>query len=178
MNKIHPSHGVIVDDDRVNLDMVAFLLHRTGFERIARFPDAEEALAYVLENGADLIISDFEMAPMNGLAFLRAVRRDPRLRSVPFLMLTASLDETSWKLSIEAGATEFLFKPLSANGFREAVATCLDLATLARRPIHEFAPPGRVATLDSPGPTAATSSKRGPDQWRGTAKEDLSSQRR
>ena len=150
MSNCYPTHGIVVDDERVNLEMIAFLLHRTGFKRIARFPDAEGALAYVLEHGADLIISDLEMAPMNGLAFLRAVRSDPGLRSVPFLMMTASLDEAAWKSSIESGATEFLFKPLSANGFREAISTCLDLAPPPRRLVRETAWRGRDGSRAAP----------------------------
>jgi two-component system chemotaxis response regulator CheY len=161
MTNFRPSHGIVVDDDRVHLDMIAFLLQRMGFSRVARFLDAEEALAYVVANGVDLIVSDFEMAPVNGLAFLRAVRSDPRLRKAPFLMLTASLDETNWKLSIESGATEFLFKPLSASGFRDAISTCLDVASPRYRSSHEIARTGRVGRNFPSVAAAANSAKRG-----------------
>jgi len=132
MMKPHLSHAVIVDDDRSSLEAMGFLLRRAGFTRVARFARADEALAYVKRHGADLIVSDFQTAPMNGLAFLRAVRCHPRLWRAPFLMVAASRDETQWKLSIEFGVTEFLFKPLSARDFRDAIATCADAASPPR----------------------------------------------
>lgn len=75
----------------------------------------------------DLIISDWNMEPMNGLELLREIRKQPSTRYTPFILITASLSEEAWKGAIKLDATEFLLKPVQLNTLRAACKLCLSL---------------------------------------------------
>jgi two-component system cell cycle response regulator len=79
---------LLVDDSPVTLRVHADLLRRAGFEvRGAR--DGADAL-HVLQSGpVDIVVSDVDMAPMDGLALLRAVREDPATAELPFVFVSA-----------------------------------------------------------------------------------------
>ena len=68
----------------------------------------------------DVIVSDWNMEPMDGVELLRRVRKNPATAHTPFILITASLSETAWRNAIEYGATDFLLKPLSLNSLRSA----------------------------------------------------------
>jgi two-component system cell cycle response regulator len=79
---------LVVDDSPVTRRVHADLLHRAGFEvRSAR--DGADALSLLRAAPADVIVSDVDMAPMDGLALLRAVRDDPATAELPFVFVSA-----------------------------------------------------------------------------------------
>ena len=79
---------LVVDDSPVTRRVHADLLSRAGFEvRCAR--DGADALSLLRAAPADVIVSDVDMAPMDGLALLRAVRDDPATAEVPFIFVSA-----------------------------------------------------------------------------------------
>jgi two-component system cell cycle response regulator len=79
---------LLVDDSPVTLRVHGDLLRRAGFEvRSAR--DGGDALSVLRAAPADLIVSDVDMAPMDGLALLRAVRDDPATAELPFIFVSA-----------------------------------------------------------------------------------------
>lgn len=73
----------VVDDDAVHLGMMAFMLRRMGFADVEAFPDAEAALAALEDKTPDVIISDWNMAPLDGLEFLTLVRSRENGRTSP-----------------------------------------------------------------------------------------------
>lgn len=82
---------MIVDDEDVLLDMVAALVEEIGHRPMIA-TNGREALA-VLETEAEpplLVISDVMMPQMNGVALASALRRDPRLRHVPIVLMSAA----------------------------------------------------------------------------------------
>jgi two-component system cell cycle response regulator len=79
---------LVVDDSPVTRRVHADLLHRAGFEvRSAR--DGADALSLLRAAPADVIVSDVDMAPMDGLTLLRAVRDDPATAELPFVFVSA-----------------------------------------------------------------------------------------
>jgi two-component system, cell cycle response regulator len=79
---------LLVDDSPVTLRVHADLLRRAGFEvRGAR--DGTDALDVLRGTTVDIIVSDVDMAPMDGLALLRAVRADPSTTELPFVFVSA-----------------------------------------------------------------------------------------
>ncbi len=123
----------VVDDDAVHLEIMSFMLRRMGFRDVVTFSGAEEALDYVSSHDVHLIVSDWNMSPMSGMEFLEKVRSSDRLKHTPFLMVTANCSESYWRDAIKAGATEFLFKPLSLHAFMSAVEMCVDAPDQAWR---------------------------------------------
>src|SRR6185503_18669676 len=95
-------------------------------------------------NPPDIILTDVMMPELDGFGLLRAVRNDPRLHSVPVIMLSARAGEESRVEGLTAGADGYLVKPFSA---RELVARIGgQLATVrARREIERLRGKAEVA---------------------------------
>lgn len=117
----------VVDDDAVHLGMMAFMLRRMGFGHVEAFPDVDAALAALADTAPDLIISDWNMEPMDGLEFLTAVRSHKAWRDIPFVMVTANTSQHYWRDAIAAGVSEFLFKPMKFAQLKDAVLIALGL---------------------------------------------------
>lgn len=76
------------------------------------FSGGVEALAWLEEQEPDLVITDFRMPGMNGAQFTAALRHNPRLQHVPVMVVTAADDRTIRYEALEAGAVDFLAKPI------------------------------------------------------------------
>ncbi len=76
------------------------------------FSGGAEALAWLESQEPDLVITDFRMPGMNGAQLTAALRHNPRLQHVPVMMVTAADDRTIRYEALEAGAVDFLAKPI------------------------------------------------------------------
>src|SRR5947209_9872492 len=113
-----------VDDDPAYLAVLKLCMRTCGFSYVHTASDGIEALNYLDYTRCDLIVSDWNMEPMDGLELLREVRRTPSTAKTPFILMTASLSELAWRQVIECGATEFLVKPFSLSSLRSACSSC------------------------------------------------------
>ena len=75
---------LVVDDQLTMRALIRNALQQIGFKDIREAPDGEEALKNLLAKPANLVISDFNMPKMDGLALLRAVRSHPPIRQTAF----------------------------------------------------------------------------------------------
>ncbi len=113
-----PSLNVLlVDDDIHVIKIVKSLLRGFGVKQFDEAHDAAEAFEKLKHTKFDVIIVDFLMKPLDGLDFIRLVRtaKDSTNPSVPIIMLTAFADERRVKEARDAGANEFLCKPVTAS---------------------------------------------------------------
>lgn len=120
---------LVVDDSPVNLALVKSTLMPSGYRVIAT-ESVETAMKLTRHYAFDLILSDLHMAPESGLEFLRRVKANENLQSIPFLMLTSSRTDPSddlERLAVEAGAHRFLSRPIVPERLLEEVAACLRL---------------------------------------------------
>ena len=104
---------VIVDDQetaRVALDEMIRSID-PGIST-SLFSGGVEALAWLDGQEPDLVITDFRMPGMNGAQFTAALRHNPRLQHVPVMVVTAADDRTIRYEALEAGAVDFLAKPI------------------------------------------------------------------
>jgi len=116
------SMKILVVDDFVTMRrIVKNLLRQLGFERIVEAEDGEQALARLKGGGFGLVVSDWNMPNMDGLALLRAVRADPALRDTPFLMVTAEAEKAKVIEAIRAGVSNYVVKPFTAETLREKI---------------------------------------------------------
>lgn len=99
-----------VDDSKTMRDMVSFTLKQQGFE-VVEAEDGEDALQKSLEGEFDLVISDVNMPKMDGITLVGKLRKDPRFRSTPILILTTEADASKKTAGKEAGATGWIVKP-------------------------------------------------------------------
>ena len=119
-------HVLIVDDDPVVADLVAFRLRRMGLE-VTVETDGESGLAAVHRLRPDLVVLDWLMPRMDGLEVCRALRADadPALARTPVLMLTGKSQEPDLERGFAAGATDFVTKPFSTRELVSRVTAAL-----------------------------------------------------
>jgi len=110
---------LIVDDERMLVETIAYNLQKAGFEILTAF-DGESALLQARVSKPDLVILDLMLPKASGWEVCRALRQDPEYRlDSPVLMLTARGEESDKVVGLELGADDYLVKPF---GMRELVA--------------------------------------------------------
>jgi DNA-binding response OmpR family regulator len=108
----------LIEDDADIAFTVRLNLEREGYG-IEHFANGQEGLAAVLEGAFDFVVLDLNLPDLDGLTICRELRRDPRTRPIPILMLTARGSERDRVTGLELGADDYLTKPF---GVRELVA--------------------------------------------------------
>jgi len=116
---------VSIDDNRLNLMLIESMLNNMGID-ILSYSNPLDALEYCESNQLDLILVDFMMPELDGISFIQKFRKYNN--EIPIIMITAVDDDDSVKLSaLEAGATDFLNKPLKLYEFQVRVKNLLAL---------------------------------------------------
>jgi two-component system, chemotaxis family, chemotaxis protein CheY len=116
---------VVVDDDRSFLDAMKAMLKRIGFQNIYAYDNVEDAWSHIQRDAPSLIISDWNMDPINGYEFLLMIKFEEHSRNIPFIMNTANMAEDCWVKAIGAGADDFLVKPFSYADLKETIEIAL-----------------------------------------------------
>ncbi len=105
---------LIVDDQNSVRQMTRLNLEEIGIRHIHEAENGRKAMETASVQPLDLIISDYYMPEMDGLALLRAVRGHPVARKVPFILLTGRGDRELVVKAAQAGVNNYLIKPFSA----------------------------------------------------------------
>jgi DNA-binding response OmpR family regulator len=105
---------LVVDDSPAQRHYVADCLARQGFD-VATAEDGKVALQKAQAVRPALIVSDYEMPVMTGFELVHALRRDPELRQIPVIMLTARDSKRDMAQMRAAGASAYLVKPFSQD---------------------------------------------------------------
>jgi adenylate cyclase len=116
---------LVVDDDRVNRKLLARTLVTLG-HRVAMAASGREALDHMLADEPDIVLLDVVMPGMDGIAVLERIKRDPALRAVPVIMVSALEDFDSVVRCIELGAEDYLQKPFDPVLLRARIRAGLD----------------------------------------------------
>lgn len=102
---------LVVDDELGALTLIGIMLERGGFN-VLKAKDADVALAILEQSLPDLIILDVMMPGMNGIDLCRVIRQRDDTRNIPVLILSARGDAESVMQGMEAGANDYLPKPI------------------------------------------------------------------
>jgi DNA-binding response OmpR family regulator len=109
---------LVLDDDQSARTLLEIMLSRTGFKvRLAN--DADEALQSINEEMPHLVISDISLPGMDGIEFVRLLRQQEATMDLPVIILSAHHDDKTIKEAMEAGATQFMKKPLKMDNLRD-----------------------------------------------------------
>jgi two-component system chemotaxis response regulator CheY len=87
--------------------------------------NVEDAWTHIQKVTPSLIISDWNMDPINGYEFLLMMKFEEHSRNIPFIMNTANMSEEYWVKAIGAGADDFLVKPFSFADLKETIEIAL-----------------------------------------------------
>lgn len=110
---LHKMKILVVDDDRMTVTLLEQLLQRNGYCRVLGITDSRNALDTCTNFDPDLILLDLIMPEVDGFAVLEALRSDTSESFLPIVVLTADITEEAKARALEAGATDFLVKPVS-----------------------------------------------------------------
>jgi len=120
----HELIAVAVDDEPVILTVIEEIAREANIKVIG-FQSPEEALPFILGNDVDMVVTDYRMSSMDGIDFIRELRKISS--DIPIVMVTVYDDYSIMVEAIEAGATEFVPKPINAVEF---LARVKNLASL------------------------------------------------
>ncbi|OYQ34891.1 phosphate regulon transcriptional regulatory protein PhoB [Niveispirillum lacus] len=103
---------LVVEDEADLVTLLSYNLEREGF-RVITAGDGEEALLLADERSPHLILLDWMLPLMSGLEVCRQLRRNPKTRETPVIMLTARGEEADKVRGLNSGADDYLSKPFS-----------------------------------------------------------------
>lgn len=110
-------HALIVDDTPATLALLSELVEKLGDCRAVPFANPSEALAWCERTPVDLVVVDYTMDGMDGLEFIRRFRSIPGCDIAPIMMVTASDQKPVRYRALDAGANDFMAKPLDKVEF-------------------------------------------------------------
>ncbi len=127
MTTLNDIHVLVVDDNKQMRFLVRCLLRAGGISKVTEASTGAEAFETMRARPIDLIIVDWKMAPVDGLAFTHMVRRshDSPNPYVPILMLTAHTEASRVTAARDAGVSGFVRKPISARLLFDRISNVL-----------------------------------------------------
>ncbi len=152
--------ALVVEDDPVLADLVAFTLRRQGFE-VAQVYDGEAALQRWREWNPDLVILDLKLPRRDGFQVCRAIRQEQEETAI--IMLTARTDEDDMIEGLGIGADDYITKPFSPRQLVARVRAVMRRAGKPARPAKrqvgnlQLDPARREVRSGSAPPVALTS---------------------
>lgn len=140
---------LVVDDFEPMRKVTVGQLRTMGAGSIATAGNGAEALRMLQSRRVDIVLSDWNMPVMTGLELLKAVRSDPKLQHLPFIMITAEAERQRIEEAIACGVSDLLVKPYTS----QRLVTHVEKALTVPFPIRL---PAGGGTIPSRAPTATT----------------------
>tara|TARA_R110002111_G_scaffold262860_1_gene341901 strand:- start:2725 stop:3903 length:1179 start_codon:yes stop_codon:yes gene_type:complete len=102
----------IVDDEKINIDMIQYYLEMEGFHNLISTDNSSAAFSLIESHRPDLVLSDINMPDVSGLDLLSQIRGHRELGKIPVVILTANSDNETKISALRQGATDLLAKPI------------------------------------------------------------------
>ena len=135
---------LVCDDSQPIRALVKVCLAAFGIKDIHEAANCDTAFEILMETDPDLVITDWNMPPTNGLEFVERVRRSMEAPNpyVPIIMLTGHSEVERVKIARDAGVSSFLAKPISAHSLYKRLASLVEDQRMYVRS-HDFFGPDR-----------------------------------
>lgn len=119
------SASILVADDLAGQRLILEMLLSVDGYQVTTVEDGKAALDYLKDNTPDLAILDVKMPYLTGIEVCYRMKRIPRLKDVPVIILTALRDNETVRSAWESQADEVILKPLEGKDFRQTVKDLL-----------------------------------------------------
>jgi CheY-like chemotaxis protein len=121
---------VIIDDDPVSLTVMREIVAKLPQCAVVAFDNATTALDHCLDSPPDLVIVDYMMPVLDGVAFSRVLRMSRPTHAVPIVMVSAAIDSGILRSALQQGVDEFLRKPFTFVELQTCVSELLGLRAM------------------------------------------------
>ena len=112
---------LVVDDFSTMRRILRNLLKNLGYLNVDEAEDGNSALLKLRSDSFDFVITDWNMAGMDGLQLLKEIRMDEKLSMLPVLMVTAEAKKENIVAAAQAGASGYIVKPFTAATLDEKI---------------------------------------------------------
>jgi DNA-binding response OmpR family regulator len=143
-----PKKIVIVEDEPAAADVFGEMMRFSGYQ-VVKIHSSTTAMSVIRTERPDAILLDVMMPDVSGLEVLKFIRREPRLKHIPVVIVSARAMPVDIRAGLEAGATAYLTKPVRFEELRETVAEVIRAAA------SQDTEPGGNSILGEPGGAAS-----------------------
>ena len=112
---------LVVDDMSTMRRIVKNILKQLGFNNLEEAENGQEALTKLHADTYGFVVSDWNMPVMMGIDMLRAIRADEKLKKIPVLMVTAEAQKENLMEAVQAGVSNYVVKPFTAETMQEKI---------------------------------------------------------
>ncbi len=112
---------LVVDDMSTMRRIVKNILKQLGFTNLEEAENGQDALGKLKAENYGFVVSDWNMPVMMGIDLLRAIRADEKLKHIPVLMVTAEAQKENLMEAIQAGVSNYIVKPFTAETMQEKI---------------------------------------------------------
>lgn len=110
---------LVVDDMSTMRRIVKNIMKQLGYANVEEAENGKDALDKLKAESFGFVISDWNMPVMTGIELLRAIRADDKLKALPVLMVTAEAQKENLVEAIQAGVSNYIVKPFTAEVLQE-----------------------------------------------------------
>ena len=119
---MNEQHRILVVDDIASMRrLVAAFLHELGYRQTMQAANGTEALSLLQKDAFDLVVTDWNMPRMSGLELLQTIRKDPDLKQLAVLLITAEARKENIVAAAQSGANGYIVKPFTITTLGEKV---------------------------------------------------------
>ncbi|HET9961017.1 MAG TPA: chemotaxis response regulator CheY [Nitrospiraceae bacterium] len=113
---------LVVDDMSTMRRIVKNILKQLGFNNLEEAENGQDALTKLKADNYGFVVSDWNMPVMMGIDMLRAIRADDQLKKIPVLMVTAEAQKENLIEAVQAGVSNYIVKPFTAETMQEKIS--------------------------------------------------------
>ena len=160
---------LLAEDIRMMQDLTCYALGCLGIKNVLRAENGQRAYELYHAKNPDIIICDWQMAPVNGLELVKLIRQDKTsvMRTVPIIMLTGFASEAYVMEARDAGVNEFLVKPFTGESLASRLVSVIERPKSYVETATYFGPDRRRKNppIGYAGPMRRVSDQVASDRW-------------
>lgn len=103
---------LVVEDEPDIRELIAYNLELSGYN-VLKYPDGEKGLDAVRKEKPDLVLLDLMLPGIDGVTVCKKIKRDPKIKNIPVIMLTARTTDDDMIEGLEVGADDYVTKPFN-----------------------------------------------------------------